>query len=238
MKTPITAQSRNPLQRRALTPAEYAQLHHTVQSKASLALQNLNDKLEAELAAARAVADEKLAAGDAAIRELHAKAKALDTEEARLRKQLQRREAALLAREQKLAQTEADIEASIVRGRDRLKVIRAERAKVRNTVAHGEARLARSAEQLADFHRRAAAAEAELAPARARALKAEAALEGLRDRAVAAEAALAKEDSVEARVTRLMAVPPADLDEGERNLLELERELSRIDGRRKSAEAA
>lgn len=72
MPTPRTAQlkAHNPLQRRPFTPAEYAQLHHTVQAKATMALKNLHSRLEVELTEARAAAQKELRELDAEVTEL------------------------------------------------------------------------------------------------------------------------------------------------------------------------
>jgi chromosome segregation ATPase len=79
-----TLSSHNPLQRRPLTPAEYAQLHSAAQSKASWLLRDHAAALETQMAEARTVLEADVAKAEAGMEPLTTRLKRLTSRRSKL----------------------------------------------------------------------------------------------------------------------------------------------------------
>lgn len=208
--------NRNPLNPRPLTAAEYASLTRTAQIKAGWNLQAQLDRLEAAQAPERAQLSAALTAASDRLR--------------LARRTLQRREDAIIAASQDTKRAEAEMAADVERSGKLLTALKLERSKLRRKVY--EAR------------RRVKAAEEALAPALALAEEAEARLAAARTRQAAALNTEAIEHAehlaalrAENTLRRVRAKDPAELDDGERHLLDLDRELADLSQHRKARKA-
>ena len=205
---------------RPLTVEEYTRLTQSARSKASWLLQDHHDRVEREI-------DEELS-------RLEDQTKEAEREGDLLRRRLRRRQAANAKQVKDLAEFDADIE----RGKARVSEVRKARTRVRAAVRHTEARLAAAEEDLPKYKRRAEQAEAELARLKTHVCTVEAEIEKLRAESGLLEAEADRLGSVGVRLDRLRRLDPAELDEGERNLLALDEELAKIDKHRKDHDLA
>lgn len=219
MKPQTTNQ--NPLHARPLTVEEYSQLSRAGQVKAGWLLKDHVAEIDVKIEAARAELEVRMQAS----RKVYITA----------RNKLARRDQTIASMDARIAKAEAEIAADNTRAQERLSVLRTERAKLRQKLRWTEKRHEEVTAKLSKALTEAEDAEAALAAARTRRAAAE-----------NAEEREAREERVrqqaEARLRRLRSADVGELDEGERNLMDLDAELSSLDRHRvrkaKAAEAA
>ncbi len=216
MNTKITNQ--NPLHARPLTVEEYSQLSRAAQVKAAWLLKDHAAQIDADVEARRAELEARMEAAR----------KVLATADSRLR----RREKAIASTDARIAKAEAEIAGDNLRLQERLSVLKTERANLRQKLRWTEKRHEEATAKLSKALTEAEEAEASLAAARTRRTVAE-----------NAEEREAREEEVrkraEARLARLRSADFGELDEGERNLMALDAELSSLDKHRdRKAKAA
>jgi len=151
--------SHNPLQRRPFTPAEYAQLHHTIQSKATVALKDLGARLEAELAEARAAAERELKGAAQEVEELERGVKQAKNRIDRLRRSLRTKRDEV--------QTLEELREAVRNGTDRLAATRVEARELAALIAAEQSEVEASRRKLRRVRSRRVGVEEETAAAMA-----------------------------------------------------------------------